>query len=107
MMMMLVGGFCGVLHRTSDMEHLFREYSTDMVRVWPPVDLRSLLLPLSVAEKAAVEFYPSVNRRQLWQESAQLCQTGKRTVRYGVTLNIASDYRTNRHIGPLTLTLSS
>ena len=65
MMMMFIGGFRGVLHQASDMEHLLREYSTDVVRLWSAVDLCSLLLllPLSQAQKPAVELYPSVNRR--------------------------------------------
>ena len=65
MMLMFVGVFRGVLLQVSNMEQLFREYSPDMVRVWSPMGLCSVLLPLSVAKKPATELHPSVNCRQL------------------------------------------
>lgn len=79
-----IGGFGSILHRVSDVERLFREYNTHMVRVWSPVDLRSFLLPLSLEAKQGVELRASVNRRQLSQKSAQHYETGKRYDRIGL-----------------------
>jgi len=59
------------------MERLFREYSTDVVCVWSPVDLHPVLRSLSPQAKSTVELRADGNRRKLPQKSPQHFETGK------------------------------